>query len=94
MADVVWTEPAALALDEIAEYIAQDDPEAAERMVMRTIERVAGLAFHPLQGRVGRVEGARELVIGGTAYIVAYRVREGVEVLAVIHSAQRWPEAL
>jgi toxin ParE1/3/4 len=43
-------------------------------------------------GRPGRVISTRELVVSGTPYIVAYRVREGVvEILAVIHGAQQWP---
>ena len=92
MPDLVWSETAARNLDDIAEYIAQDNPEAAERIVMRVMERVSGLAFHPLQGRPGRVEDTRELVIYGTSYIAVYRVRERVEVLRIRHSSQKWPE--
>lgn len=94
MDDVVWTELAARDLDDIADYIDQDNPEAAERTVMRIVERVSGLAFHPLQGRPGRLPGTRELVIGGTSYLAAYRVRERIEVVAIIHAAQRWPDTL
>jgi toxin ParE1/3/4 len=43
-------------------------------------------------GRPGRVIGTRELIVPGTPYVVAYRVREStMEVLAVMHSAQQWP---
>jgi len=39
-----------------------------------------------------RVAGTRELVITTTRYIVAYRIqKETVQVLAVMHGAQRWP---
>jgi plasmid stabilization system protein ParE len=42
---------------------------------------------------MGRVEGTRELVIAGTAFVVVYRVEaERVEVLAVLHAARKWPE--
>jgi len=41
----------------------------------------------------GRVPGTRELVVTGTPYIVAYRVRdETVEILRVFHAARKWPE--
>jgi hypothetical protein len=41
--------------------------------------RVIGLAAHrlpraPYVGRIGRVEGTRELVIQGTPFIMGYRV--------------------
>ncbi|MEO1191221.1 MAG: type II toxin-antitoxin system RelE/ParE family toxin [Pseudomonadota bacterium] len=94
MDEVVWTRRADRNLAEIGAYIAQDDPKAAERTVMRIEERVAGLAFYPLQGRMGRVAGTRELVIGGTSYVAVYRVRERVEIITIRHAAQRWPETI
>lgn len=54
---------------------------------------VETLSSHPKKGRVGRVTGTRELVIGGTPFLVAYReAAEAVEVLRVLHGARRWPE--
>ncbi len=66
MDDVVWTRLANRHLVNIGEYIAQDDPAAAERTLRHIIEQVSGLAFYPRLGRRGRVEGTRELVIAGT----------------------------
>ena len=87
-----WLQSARADLRRIAHYIAQDSPTAAERLTVRITEAVAALAEHPLMGRPGRVISTRELVVSGTPYIVAYRVREGVvEILAVIHGAQQWP---
>lgn len=93
MDDVVWTQRARRNLNDIGEFIAEDDPAAAERTVRRIVESVSGLAFYPLIGRAGRVGGTRELVIANTPYIVVYRVKERVEVLLVRHGAQRWPVA-
>jgi toxin ParE1/3/4 len=46
-------------------------------------------------GRAGRTAGSRELVVSGTPYIVAYRLRgRTVELLGVIHAARRWPNRL
>ena len=79
-------------LRRIGRYIAQDSPTAAQQVVAHITDAVDGLATFPTMGRPGRVIGTRELIVPGTPYVVAYRVRENaVEVLAVIHSAQQWP---
>ena len=76
------------------DYIAEDNPAAARRMVARLREAAGRLSRTPQQGRPGRVPGTRELVLAGTPYIVAYRTEGGqVQILAVIHGAQRWPDA-
>lgn len=51
MARLIWTEPALLDLDEIAEYIALDDPLAASRYVQRVFARVERLKAHPKSGK-------------------------------------------
>ncbi len=92
---VVWTPRARQQLLAISAYIAQQNPTAARQTIDRIRDAVARLAEYPALGRVGRIAGTRELVIGGTPYIVAYRMREGsLRILAVIHSSQRWPRTL
>jgi len=51
MARLIWTEPALLDLDEIAEYIALDDPLAAAQYVQRVFDRVERLEAHPKSGK-------------------------------------------
>ena len=51
MARLIWTEPALLDLDEIAEYIALDDPLAASRYVQRVFDRVERLESQPKSGK-------------------------------------------
>lgn len=51
MARLIWTEPALLDLDEIAEYIALDNPLAASRYIQRVFDRVARLEDHPQSGK-------------------------------------------
>jgi len=78
-------------LDEVYEYVALDNADAAAETVLRVIDATDGLAAYPNIGRPGRVPGTRELVIGGTPFIAAYRVRENeVTVLRVLHGARRW----
>ena len=90
---VRWLKRALINLDEEADYIARDNPQAAARMVARIAASVDRLANHPASGRSGRVPGTRELVVSGTPYVVPYRVRgETVEILRVFHGARKWPE--
>jgi addiction module RelE/StbE family toxin len=80
-------------LEDIRERIAADNPTAAARMVARIRTAVERLAAVPGAGRPGRVVGTRELVISGTPYIVPYRVRgDAVQIITILHGAQRWPE--
>jgi toxin ParE1/3/4 len=89
---VRWLRTALANLDAEAEYIAEDNPAAAGRVVQRIFRAVDLLKKNPAMGRAGRVPGTRELVVGETPYIVPYRVRgEVVEILRVFHAARKWP---
>ena len=80
-------------LNEAATFIAQDNPEAANRMVRRIREAVRILSDQPDAGRPGRVHGTRELVIADTPFILPYRVvNNTVQILRVLHGARKWPE--
>ena len=52
MARLVWTERAMADLDEIAEYIAFDDPVAARRLTRRIQTHLEQLTKHPMSGPV------------------------------------------
>ncbi len=92
--DIIWSRRAIRAVESIADYIAQDDPQAAYN-VTETIRRsVLLLADFPQIGRTGRIAGTRELVIAGLPYFVPYRTRDNrVEILDVIHTSRRFPPA-
>lgn len=51
MDQIVWTEPALLDLDEIAEYIALDNYDAAQNLVRQIFSRVDQLQQFPDSGR-------------------------------------------
>jgi toxin ParE1/3/4 len=51
MAPLIWTEPALDDLDQIAEYIALDDPVAASRLVRKVFDRAERLGTHPKSGK-------------------------------------------
>jgi len=89
-----WTFPAANQLRDIFEYIAAGNPGAADRIVRRIRNSIQQTARMPHAGRVGRVAGTREVVVPGTAYLVAYRIVESsIHVLAILHGAQDWPQS-
>jgi toxin ParE1/3/4 len=89
---VRWLRTALANLEAEAEYIAEDNPAAAGRVVQKILRAVDLLKQNPAMGRAGRVTGTRELVVAETPYIIPYRVRgDAVEILRVFHAARKWP---
>jgi len=89
---VKWVRAALLNLSAEADYIARDNPDAAERVVDMILDATERLKRHPGLGRPGRVTGTRELVVPGTPYIIPYRVHTGVvEIIRVFHASRKWP---
>jgi addiction module RelE/StbE family toxin len=88
--EIVWSPLARARLQEIRAYVARDKPDAAERLATRIIAVVEALRNHPRLGRAGTEPGIRELIIGGTPYIVLYRIRGRRLIISTIwHGAQR-----
>jgi toxin ParE1/3/4 len=86
-----WLSVASADLEHLYKYIAQDIPSGATNEVKKVLDAVERLAEMTGMGRPGRVPDTRELVV--SMYIVAYRVKDGqVEILRVLHQAQRWPD--
>jgi len=50
MAKIIWADPAIQELDAIADYIALDKPEAAQRLVQRVFAAVGKLQSFPRMG--------------------------------------------
>jgi toxin ParE1/3/4 len=92
---IVWSPRAIEHLAHLREYIARDNPNAANRIASALLEAVERLAQLPDLGRPGRVAGTRELVVPGTPYIIPYRLRgDRLEVVGVFHDKQKWPKQL
>jgi plasmid stabilization system protein ParE len=90
MAEIRWTEEAAAWLEDIYRYIAQDSPEAAQRVVRGIYDKVQVLRTFPLIGHRHRnePEGEIRILLFGH-YRIAYLVRDPsrIEILGVFHSA-------
>lgn len=89
MAQIVWTEPALIDLDEIAEYIALDKPTAAQHLVQKVFSKVKRLSQFPDSGKKPAELSAntryRELVVKPCR--IFYRVQgEKVYIVYVMRS--------
>ncbi len=73
-------------------YIHDESPTAARKIAAAIALNLQQLSAFPKSGKLGRVNGTRELVITGTPFIAIYRIKGNqVEVLRVLHSRQMWP---
>ena len=90
MARLNWTREAETWLRDIFEYIAQDNPEAAARVVEGIFERAQVLSEFPQIGH--RYEGIADrevrLLLYGH-YRIAYLIKseEDIDILGVFHNA-------
>lgn len=89
---LIWQPLAKFHARVIADYIARDSKPAARKALTAIIDAPQPLIEMPYIGRVGRIEGTRELVVKNYPYILAYRVQnDAIEILDVIHTAREWP---
>ena len=87
--EIVWSPRSLARLREIRNYVAKDKPDAAARLATRIVSLVEALKEHPYLGRAGSQPGVRELVVGGTPYLIFYRVRANrVTITTIWHGAQ------
>ena len=90
---IIWSPLAVDRVSEIAGYIAQDNPVAAESWIKAVFERVAKLKRFPESGRiVPETDNGtmRELIYGN--YRIIYRLEEKrISVLTVHHGKQILP---
>ncbi len=93
--EIKWLRTALRNLDHEAQYIAKDDPVAAQLVVQRIQYTISLLRDNPSLGHPGRLPNTRELVIPSTRYVVPYRVRprlQRIEILRVFHASRKLPE--
>jgi toxin ParE1/3/4 len=90
----IWMSPEAEQdLIDIFDYILQDNPGAAEKILDRIENAIRLLNEQPHMGRPGRVPKTRELVLTDAPFIIPYQVRTNrLEILRVYHSSRKWPD--
>jgi plasmid stabilization system protein ParE len=89
MAEITWTAEAQRWLEDIFEYVAADNPQAAARTVLGIYERAQDLASFPEMGQryPAATRHVRILLYGH--YRIAYLVKDdgNVDILGVFHGA-------
>lgn len=86
---VRYTSVALKNLDDLGAYIAQKNPRAADRVFHKIRATIESLAFFPLMGHSGHVEGTLEFAVPGLPYIVVYQItEEEIHILNIFHGAQ------
>ncbi len=93
MTPIVWLKNATRNIQTIhAYYTGEGVPEQAKRII-RLIERTAKQLMQcPGLGYPGRVPNTRELLVSKTPYLIVYRETDSqVQILRVLHTAQKWP---
>lgn len=93
---VHWTNTAQGHLRAIHDYIRQDSPEYARRMVDRLTRRSVQIAQFPRSGRkVPEYESDEIREVIEAAYRIIYRIKPNqIDVLAVIHGARDLEKAV
>ncbi|HLI77570.1 MAG TPA: type II toxin-antitoxin system RelE/ParE family toxin [Acidobacteriaceae bacterium] len=90
--EIRWTENAANDLAEIVAYIERDHPEATRRTASQIFDAASSLATHPMQGRLNKHNGSRELVVQNIPHLIDYDLSEHeVFILRVRHGARDLP---
>ncbi len=90
---ILWSDSALERITEFLDFIAEDNPPAAQRVVADLFRRIGVLVEQPRSGRPlseGINPDLRRLVIGN--YVIAYRIQETqqtVTIVAVRHSRER-----
>ena len=74
------------------EYIAKDNPAAAQKVVETIYSTAEKLESFPDMGKPGRMPGTRELPLAKYPYTIVYRIRaHRVVVYAVLHQSMQYP---
>jgi len=89
MATIAWTDEARQWIEEIFEYIAADNPQAAARTVQGIYERAQVLAKFPEIGHRYQASPRNVRVLLYGHYRIAYLVKDdgNIDILGVFHGS-------
>jgi len=92
---LTFTQEARDDIENIHAYIAQQNLAQAHKVVALVQIAINRLTTFPGMGRIGRVEGTRELVVPRLPYVVIYTHRDDddhdIVIQRVLHGVQQWP---
>ena len=89
---VLWTPRAASDLEHAANYIADRNPDAAIKVAAKIYNRMMALEATPEIGRIGAVQGTREIVFHPWPYIAVYKISRGaIRIILIRHASRQYP---
>ena len=89
---IAWTPAAAADLEQISDFLFEQNPATAVRLVRQTYSAASTLKQFPNKGRPAKKEGTRELVLPGLPWIIIYEAGgQAVYIVRILHGAQHWP---
>jgi plasmid stabilization system protein ParE len=94
---VVWSNRAYNNLFEILTYFADIDEEELGHKIINNLYMATDiLADFPMVGRIGRINGTRELINKTFSYITIYEITSTfrIDILTVIHTSRLFPEEI
>jgi toxin ParE1/3/4 len=91
MAQLIWAEPALSDLNQIAEYIALENPAAASSLVKQVFSAVERLEQHPASGRIPtELEGRRyREAVSGPCRIFYRHSQDQIFVVCILRSERQ-----
>jgi toxin ParE1/3/4 len=92
---LVIARPAERDLDAIVDYIALDNPSAAQSVYRAIVAAAENLTRFPEVGRIGRLANTRELPVPSLPYLIVYEIgADSVTIVAIFHAARDLSRAL
>ena len=90
--EVRWTEDAVTDLERITDYLFEKTPGHAPQLARAIYNAPSTLVRFPYSGRLGKKRGTRELVLAPLPYLMVYRIKDDIILIArILHGAQKWP---
>lgn len=91
MTPLSWSPTSRRDIARIAAWLSTIDTEIARTTIRSIRESGWRLREFPLSGPAAGTAGFRKLIVGGTPYLLVYRVREGgIEIIRVRHAREDW----
>lgn len=95
---IVWSDRSLIHLLEIIQFIAQDNPQAAEKMSLVILQKASLLGQHPRLGHMyAKLQRDDVREIPAPPYRIFYRIIDAdktISILAVWHAARQEPDCL
>ena len=88
---IEWKKEARADFRAIINYIADDNPDAAQDLKDTIDGLIDGLPQNSEIHRIGRVPKTREIVIPKNYIVVYAETRSLIRILRVLHTSRKWP---